>query len=103
MFGIGASTVLRFFAGPLGQCGRWRSFDGDCYHFMDWTPRSWAEGRAECINQGGDLASITDHAHMMFIQGTKNLSAGNEPHAELESLLLCLQFSRFLDKDTVHE
>lgn len=31
--------------------------------------RTWAEARADCINQGGDLVSITDPYEQAFIQG----------------------------------
>lgn len=31
--------------------------------------RTWAEARADCVNQGGDLVSITDPFEQAFIQG----------------------------------
>lgn len=31
--------------------------------------RTWAEARADCLNQGGDLVSITDPFEQAFIQG----------------------------------
>lgn len=31
--------------------------------------RTWAEARADCVNQGGDLISITDPFEQAFIQG----------------------------------
>ena len=31
--------------------------------------RPWAESRADCFNQGGDLVSITDPYEQAFLQG----------------------------------
>lgn len=31
--------------------------------------RTWAEARADCVNQAGDLISITDPFEQAFIQG----------------------------------
>lgn len=35
--------------------------------------RTWAEARADCVNQGGHLVSITDPFEQAFIQGAKSL------------------------------
>uniref|UniRef100_H3CQ11 C-type lectin domain-containing protein n=1 Tax=Tetraodon nigroviridis TaxID=99883 RepID=H3CQ11_TETNG len=40
-----------------------------CYLFNYLSMRTWAEARADCTNQGGDLVSITDPFEQAFIQG----------------------------------
>lgn len=39
--------------------------------------RTWAEARTDCINQGGDLVSITDPFEQGFIQGADSYIATN--------------------------
>ncbi|XP_026154124.1 macrophage mannose receptor 1 isoform X2 [Mastacembelus armatus] len=53
------------------KCGSWTSdpFNDYCYLFNYLSLRTWAEARADCVNQGGDLVSITDPIEQAFIQG----------------------------------
>lgn len=44
-------------------------FNDYCYLFNYLSMRTWAEARADCVNQGGDLVSITDPFEQAFIQG----------------------------------
>lgn len=45
-------------------------FNDYCYLFNYLSMRTWAEARADCVNQGGDLVSITDPFEQAFIHGT---------------------------------
>ncbi|XP_056147018.1 macrophage mannose receptor 1 [Lampris incognitus] len=58
------------------KCGTWMAdpFNDYCYQFNYLNMRKWAEARADCINQGGDLVSITDPFEQAFIQGMVQLS-----------------------------
>lgn len=60
-----------FVAGWNEKCGSWTSdpFNDYCYLFNYLSRRTWAEARADCVNQGGDLVSITDPFEQAFIQG----------------------------------
>lgn len=60
-----------FCAGWNTKCGFWTSdpYNDYCYLFNYLSMRTWAEARADCINQGGDLVSITDPFEQAFIQG----------------------------------
>ncbi|XP_029941424.1 macrophage mannose receptor 1-like [Salarias fasciatus] len=53
------------------KCGSWMSdpYNDYCYLFNYYSMRTWAEARADCVNQGGDLVSITDPFEQAFIQG----------------------------------
>ncbi|XP_023264465.1 macrophage mannose receptor 1-like [Seriola lalandi dorsalis] len=53
------------------KCGSWMAdpFNDYCYLFNYLSMRTWAEARADCVNQGGDLLSITDPFEQAFIQG----------------------------------
>lgn len=53
------------------KCGTWTSdpFNDYCYLFNYLSIRTWAEARADCANQGGHLASITDPFEQAFIYG----------------------------------
>ncbi|KAF3849178.1 hypothetical protein F7725_015675 [Dissostichus mawsoni] len=53
------------------KCGSWMSdpFNDYCYLVNYLSTRMWAEARADCVNQGGDLLSITDPFEQAFIQG----------------------------------
>ncbi|KAM7392700.1 hypothetical protein PAMA_007697 [Pampus argenteus] len=53
------------------KCGSWTSdpFNDYCYLFNYLSLRTWAEARADCVNQGGDLISITEPFEQAFIQG----------------------------------
>ncbi|XP_033951501.2 uncharacterized protein [Pseudochaenichthys georgianus] len=58
------------------KCGFWMSdpFNDYCYLFNYLSTRTWAEARADCVNQGGDLVSITDPFEQAFIQGVIQVS-----------------------------
>lgn len=66
--------MRRCFAGWDDKCGAWTSdpFNDYCYLFNYLSIRTWAEARADCTNQGGHLASITDPFEQAFIQGAKS-------------------------------
>ncbi|KAM8872531.1 uncharacterized protein ACB058_004460 isoform 1-T1 [Synchiropus picturatus] len=53
------------------KCGAWASdpFNDYCYLFNYQSMRTWAEARADCVNQGGDLLSITDPVEQAFVHG----------------------------------
>ena len=61
-----------FAAGWNEKCGSWMSdpFNDYCYLFNYLSMRTWAEARADCVNQGGDLVSITDPFEQAFVHGT---------------------------------
>ena len=63
-------TVV-FVTGWNEKCGSWMAdpFNDHCYQFNYLSMRTWAEARADCVNQGGDLVSITDPFEQAFIQG----------------------------------
>ncbi|XP_007252805.3 macrophage mannose receptor 1 [Astyanax mexicanus] len=52
------------------KCGSWVAdpFNDYCYLFNSLSLRKWAEARADCVNQGGDLLSITEPFEQGFIQ-----------------------------------
>lgn len=53
------------------KCGSWSAdpFNDYCYLFNFLSMRTWAEARADCVNQGGDLVSITDPYEQAFVHG----------------------------------
>ncbi|KAK2888177.1 uncharacterized protein [Channa argus] len=53
------------------KCGSWTPdpFNDYCYLFNYLSMRTWAEARADCLNQGGDLISITDPFEQAFVHG----------------------------------
>ncbi|KAM6984695.1 C-type mannose receptor 2-like [Aplochiton taeniatus] len=57
------------------KCGNWMAdpFNDFCYLFNYQSPRKWAEARADCLNQGGDLLSITEIVEQGFIQSQVQL------------------------------
>lgn len=60
-----------YFTGWNVKCGYWMSdpYNDYCYLFNQLSMRTWSEARADCLNQGGDLVSITDPFEQAFIQG----------------------------------
>ncbi len=60
-----------FVTGWNEKCGSWMPdpFNDYCYLFNYQSMRPWAEARADCVNQGGDLVSITDPFEQAFVQG----------------------------------
>ncbi|XP_015231842.1 PREDICTED: macrophage mannose receptor 1-like [Cyprinodon variegatus] len=52
------------------KCGSWTPdpFNDYCYLLNYLSMRTWAEARADCVNQGGDLLSITEPFEQTFIQ-----------------------------------
>ena len=61
------------------KCGSWVSdpFNDYCYLFNYLSMRTWADARADCVNQGGDLLSITEPFEQGFIQGVTALVLTN--------------------------
>uniref|UniRef100_A0AAQ6ANF3 C-type lectin domain-containing protein n=1 Tax=Amphiprion ocellaris TaxID=80972 RepID=A0AAQ6ANF3_AMPOC len=53
------------------KCGTWTAdpFNDFCYLFNFLSQRTWSDARADCVNQGGDLLSITEPFEQAFIQG----------------------------------
>ncbi|XP_068430349.1 uncharacterized protein [Clinocottus analis] len=58
------------------KCGFWMAdpLNDYCYLFNYLSMRPWAEARADCVNQGGDLVSINDPFEQAFIHGVIQLS-----------------------------
>ncbi|KAA8584470.1 hypothetical protein FQN60_008255 [Etheostoma spectabile] len=58
------------------KCGSWMAdpFNDHCYQFNYLSMRTWTEARADCVNQGGDLVSITNPFEQAFIQGVIQVS-----------------------------
>ncbi|KAJ7986772.1 hypothetical protein DPEC_G00331850 [Dallia pectoralis] len=52
------------------MCGSWIAdpFNDYCYLFNYLSMRNWIDARADCVNQGGDLISITERFEQAFIQ-----------------------------------
>ncbi|KAM9450976.1 lymphocyte antigen 75-like [Clarias gariepinus] len=52
------------------KCGSWvpAPFNDYCYHIVPLSMRKWAEARADCVHQNGDLLSITETHEQSFIQ-----------------------------------
>ena len=65
------NTTAYFVLGWNQKCGFWTPdpFNDYCYLFNYLSMRPWAESRADCVNQGGDLVSITDPFEQAFLQG----------------------------------
>ncbi|XP_024286595.1 macrophage mannose receptor 1 [Oncorhynchus tshawytscha] len=57
------------------KCGSWMSdpFNDYCYLFNYLSMRKWADARADCVNQKGDLLSITEPFEQAFIQSKVQL------------------------------
>ncbi|XP_057709681.1 C-type mannose receptor 2-like [Corythoichthys intestinalis] len=57
-------------AGWNEKCGWWAEnpFNNFCYLFNHLYPRTWAEARTDCVNQGGELLSIADHAEQLLVR-----------------------------------
>lgn len=58
-------------SGWNAKCGSWVAdpFNDYCYLFTTLSMRKWADARTDCLNQGGDLISITEPFEQGFIQG----------------------------------
>ncbi len=63
--------LVVFVAGWNEKCGAWTSdpYNDYCYLFNYLSQRTWAEARADCVNQGGELVSVTDLYEQAFVQG----------------------------------
>lgn len=61
-------------------------FNDYCYLFNYLSMRKWAEARADCVNQGGDLVSVTDPFEQAFIQGMTSTAS---PHCS-NSFFSCI-------------
>ncbi|KAL2099694.1 hypothetical protein ACEWY4_004088 [Coilia grayii] len=57
------------------KCGSWVSdpFNDFCYLFNYLSTRTWADARADCVNQHADLISITEPFEQAFIQAQVQL------------------------------
>lgn len=66
-----------FVTGWNEKCGSWAAdpFNDYCYLFNYLSLRTWAEARTDCMNQGGDLVSITDPFEQAFVQGLTNTTS----------------------------
>ncbi|XP_055010163.1 macrophage mannose receptor 1 [Boleophthalmus pectinirostris] len=53
------------------KCGSWMPspLNDFCYLFNFLSMRKWTDARADCLNQGADLISITDPVEQSFTQG----------------------------------
>ena len=62
----------------LGSCPTgWEKFDKHCYLFRDSDLQPWAAARFKCLNQGGNLVSITSEQEQDFITfHYRRISAG---------------------------
>ncbi|XP_076014518.1 uncharacterized protein LOC143007034 [Genypterus blacodes] len=61
------------------KCGYWMSdaFNDYCYLVNYLSVRTWAEARADCVNQGGDLVSVTDPFEQAFLHAiTQQIPTG---------------------------
>lgn len=65
------NIISAFITGWNEKCGSWMfdPFNDYCYLFNFLSERTWAEARADCVNQGGDLLSITEPFEQAFVQG----------------------------------
>lgn len=77
---------LLLLSGWNAKCGSWVAdpFNDYCYLFTTLSMRRWADARADCVNQGGDLISITEPFEQGFIQGQ---SSTQECQSRLELLM----------------
>jgi len=82
-------TVV-FAPGWNDKCGSWAAdpFNDFCYLFNFISMRTWSEARADCVNQGGDLVSITDPFEQAFIQGIELYCRLRSPDAWYVTFLL---------------
>uniref|UniRef100_A0A7N6A7T8 Macrophage mannose receptor 1 n=1 Tax=Anabas testudineus TaxID=64144 RepID=A0A7N6A7T8_ANATE len=54
---------------PKGGCApEWLAFQGKCYKFVVGTGnKNWQDARTDCINQGGNLASVVSEREQAFL------------------------------------
>uniref|UniRef100_A0A3B3VL71 C-type lectin domain-containing protein n=1 Tax=Poecilia latipinna TaxID=48699 RepID=A0A3B3VL71_9TELE len=48
----------------------WRQHGSNCYKFKSETMKSWSAARHDCVEEGGDLVSITSQAENTYVMGT---------------------------------
>lgn len=62
-------------ANPGPQCdltGGWRQYGSDCYKLKSDTKKSWSAARYDCVQEGGDLVSITTAEEEQYVMGTQD-------------------------------
>uniref|UniRef100_A0A3B3XQ52 C-type lectin domain-containing protein n=1 Tax=Poecilia mexicana TaxID=48701 RepID=A0A3B3XQ52_9TELE len=52
------------------QSSGWRQHGSNCYKFKSETMKSWSAARHDCVEEGGDLVSITSQAENTYVMGT---------------------------------
>uniref|UniRef100_A0A3B5QZT6 C-type lectin domain-containing protein n=1 Tax=Xiphophorus maculatus TaxID=8083 RepID=A0A3B5QZT6_XIPMA len=48
----------------------WRQHGSNCYKFKSETMKSWSAARHDCVEEGGDLVSISSLEENTFVMGT---------------------------------
>ncbi|MEQ2248138.1 hypothetical protein ILYODFUR_016179 [Ilyodon furcidens] len=62
---------------PAPQCdlaSGWRQHGSNCYKFKSEMMKSWSAARHDCLQEGGDLVSITSVQENTFVMGTLSLT-----------------------------
>ncbi|KAG2466118.1 MRC1 protein, partial [Polypterus senegalus] len=62
------------------KCGSWDSdpINDYCYLFQSLSLKTWADARLDCLNQKGDLLSITEPFEQAFVQGNPDDYLGED-------------------------
>uniref|UniRef100_A0A3Q3FS29 C-type lectin domain-containing protein n=1 Tax=Labrus bergylta TaxID=56723 RepID=A0A3Q3FS29_9LABR len=66
------SLAFIFFSNPVPRCdlnNGWRQYGSNCYKLNADTRKSWSDARHDCVQNGGDLVSITSAAEEQYITG----------------------------------
>lgn len=64
--------LLRSSANPGPQCdlaSGWSPYGSNCYKLKAKTMKSWSQARRDCVQEGGDLVSITSAAEEQYVTG----------------------------------
>uniref|UniRef100_A0A669CF10 Macrophage mannose receptor 1 n=2 Tax=Oreochromis niloticus TaxID=8128 RepID=A0A669CF10_ORENI len=62
------NTTMAPTTAPIGGCApEWLAFQGKCYKFVVGINKNWHDARTHCINQGGNLLSITSEKEQAFL------------------------------------
>lgn len=68
---IGDESLFFFSAANPGpQCdltGGWTQFGSNCYKLKADTRKSWSEARSDCVEEGGDLASVLSPQEEQYV------------------------------------
>ncbi|KAM3593597.1 uncharacterized protein V6R79_016732 [Siganus canaliculatus] len=64
-----STTAMEPTPDPTGGCApEWAPFHGKCYKFVTGSEsKTWEDARTYCVNQGGNLISITDEKEQLFL------------------------------------